>query len=92
MNRLEQVGGLPLVESQAGQVERNGILVENSHDHLLAVDGGNRVDAEVTRLSPDRNAMAPSWGMRFSAMSILASTLSRERIMMKIAFDGEGSS
>ena len=44
------------------------------------------------RLSPVRSAMAPSWGMRFSAMSILARTFRRETIMMNTAFDGGGSS
>ncbi len=41
-----------------------------------------------TRLSPVRKAMAPSWGIRFSAMSIFASTLSRERIITNTGFDG----
>ena len=44
------------------------------------------------RLSPVRRAMAPSCGIRFSAMSIFASILNRETIMMKTLFDGGGSS
>ena len=36
--------------------------------------------------------MAPSWGTRFSAMSILARILNRETIMTNWRFDGGGSS
>ena len=43
---------------------------------------GTVLTRRSTRLSPVRSAMAPSWGMRFSAMSIFARILSREMIMM----------
>ena len=50
VDRLDQVLRLPLVQAQAGQVERDGRLVQDSHDHLFAVDRGDRVDAEVDPL------------------------------------------
>ena len=45
-----QVLRLPLVQAKACQVERDRPLVENSHDHLFAVDGRNGVHAKIDPL------------------------------------------
>ena len=50
LDRFDQVLRLPFVESQAGKFDGNGSLVEDSHDHLLAVDGGHGADAEIDAL------------------------------------------
>ena len=55
-------------------------FVEDSHDHLLAVDGGHGADAEVDALVPGLQGDGAVLGMRFSAMSILARILNRETI------------
>ncbi len=53
---------------------------------------GTVLTRRSTRLSPDFTAMAPSWGTRFSAMSILARILKRERMGTNIDRGGGANS
>ena len=63
-DRFGKVGRLPFGEAQAGQVKRDRSLVEDSHDHLFAVDRRHRVDAEVnafvSRFQGDRAVLRNS--------------------------------
>ena len=50
LDRFDQVFRLSLIEAQAGQLMRRGSFVEDTHDHLFAVDGRHGVDAEIDAL------------------------------------------